>query len=49
MSKRKVAKCPTCKQDMGEPPHKGIGGKDCPQCGQGVSWRKAKGKRKESK
>ena len=44
MSKQKAMLCPTCKQDMNELPHEGLGGKDCPQCGQGLSWRKAKGK-----
>jgi hypothetical protein len=38
-------KCPTCKQDMSEPPHRGVNNKDCPQCGQGLSWRKAKSAR----
>lgn len=37
--------CPTCKQDMMEEPHVGINGKDCPQCGQGLSWRRAKRER----
>lgn len=32
-------KCPFCKQDMNDPPHDGIGGRDCPQCGQGIRWR----------
>ena len=30
--------CPTCKQDLREPPHKGYG--DCAQCGQGINWEK---------
>ena len=34
--------CPTCKQDMGEKPHDGLSGKYCPQCGQGISWRRAR-------
>ena len=35
--------CPTCRQDMKEMSfHDGFNNKDCPQCGQGVSWRKAK-------
>ena len=29
--------CPTCKQNMSEPPRDGNSGKDCPQCGQGIS------------
>lgn len=40
--------CPTCKQDMAEPPHEGMKKKDCPQCGQGLSWRKAKKKNKKA-
>lgn len=31
--------CPTCNQDLREPPHKGLLGRDCPQCGQGIMWR----------
>lgn len=34
--------CPTCKQDLNEPPHKGLLGRDCPQCGQGIMWRFAR-------
>lgn len=34
--------CPTCNQDMNEPPHKGLLGRDCPQCGQGIMWRFAR-------
>ena len=37
--------CPTCKQDMALPPHKGNSEKDCPQCGQGLSkarWSRVK-------
>ncbi len=33
--------CPICKQNMYEPPHKGINNKDCPQCGQGINWKRA--------
>ena len=40
MKKKKVI-CPTCNQDLLEEPHPGLKGKNCPQCGQGVSWRKA--------
>ena len=35
-------RCPTCRQDLREPPHRGVNGENCRQCGQGVSWRKAK-------
>jgi hypothetical protein len=28
--------CPSCGQDMSEPPRKGFKNKDCPQCGQGL-------------
>ncbi len=45
---RKKIICPTCHQDMNDPPHKGINDRDCPQCGQGINWRKAI-KRKEKK
>ncbi len=38
--------CPTCRQDMRDEPHPGLKGKDCPQCGQGISWRKVKKKRR---
>ena len=34
--------CPTCRQDMNEPPRKGLLGRDCPQCGQGIMWRFAR-------
>jgi len=34
--------CPTCNQDLNEPPHKGLLGRDCPQCGQGIMWRFAR-------
>jgi Zn-finger nucleic acid-binding protein len=34
---RKRILCPTCKQDMRSPPREGTGGKDCPQCGQGLT------------
>ena len=40
--------CPTCKQNLFEQPHDGLNGKDCPQCGQGLSWRVALS-RKQSK
>ena len=33
--------CPTCRQNLNEPPQSGLNGKDCPQCGQGISWRRA--------
>jgi len=33
--------CPTCHQDMREEPNPGMGRKNCPRCGQGLSWRKA--------
>ncbi len=33
--------CPTCRQDMRALPHKGVSDKDCPQCGQGISWKVA--------
>ncbi len=36
--------CPTCKQDMREEPHDGLNEKECAQCGQGMSWRRAKRK-----
>jgi Zn-finger nucleic acid-binding protein len=42
---RKKIICPTCKQDMKSAPHEGLRGKDCPQCGQGISWRRAIKKR----
>ena len=29
--------CPTCRQNMREPPRAGNSRKDCPQCGQGMS------------
>lgn len=29
--------CPTCKQNMNDPPRIGNSGKDCPQCGQGLN------------
>jgi len=41
--------CPTCRQDMREEPHDGLNGKDCPQCGQGMSWRRAKRKQLTTK
>jgi len=34
--------CPTCHQNMADPPHKGLNDKNCPQCGQGMNWRKAR-------
>lgn len=34
--------CPTCKQNMRNPPREGNSGKDCPQCGQGLSKSNAK-------
>jgi len=34
--------CPTCKQDMTCGPRNGSSGKDCPQCGQGLSKSNAK-------
>lgn len=37
MSRRKKMPCPTCKQDLWLPPHRGKNGKDCPHCGQGLS------------
>jgi len=40
---KRVFPCPTCHQNMVDPPHKGLNGKDCPQCGQGMNWRKVKG------
>jgi len=46
MKTRKKLLCPTCRQDFEEPPHPGLRGKDCPQCGQGRSWRKARRKQK---
>jgi len=36
-------KCPTCRQDMRAKWHLGMNNKDCPQCGQGLQWRKRKG------
>ena len=42
--KKKII-CPTCHQDMADPPHPGLNGKDCPQCGQGVRWKQALKKR----
>ena len=41
MKNRKLYLCPNCHQDVREGPHDGLGGKDCPRCGQGISWRKA--------
>jgi predicted RNA-binding Zn-ribbon protein involved in translation (DUF1610 family) len=32
--------CPTCGQDMRAKPHDGAKNKNCPQCGQGLQWRK---------
>ena len=29
--------CPTCRQDLRDPPQDGNSRKDCPQCGQGMS------------
>jgi len=40
--RRKGMVCPTCRQDMTEPPHRGLNNKDCPQCGQGLKWRKVR-------
>lgn len=40
-SKRKPIICPTCRQDMTQPPRDGTSKKDCPQCGQGLSRRTA--------
>lgn len=37
-----MTRCPTCRQDMEHPPEPGLRGKDCRQCGQGLSWRKAR-------
>ena len=34
---RKKTLCPTCRQDMREGPRHGNSGRDCPQCGQGMS------------
>jgi hypothetical protein len=34
--------CSVCHQDMRERYHRGANGKDCPACGQGLSWRKRK-------
>ena len=45
-NKMKHSICPTCRQDMNEEPQEGVNGKDCPQCGQGLSWRKAARSRK---
>ena len=39
--------CHTCKQDMRAKPHEGLNGKNCPQCGQGLKWRKAAELRKK--
>lgn len=30
-------RCPTCRQDMNDPPRNGRSGEDCPECGQGLS------------
>jgi DNA-directed RNA polymerase subunit RPC12/RpoP len=35
-------RCPTCRQDMRERPHKGLNGESCVQCGQSLSWRKVR-------
>ena len=39
---RESWKCPTCKQDLRDPPRNGNSCKDCPQCGQGLSKTTAK-------
>lgn len=45
-----VIRCPTCRQNMSEPPHAGLRERDCPQCGQGIMWRFAlKVKRRKQK
>jgi len=41
--------CPTCKQNMKEPPHPGFRNKDCPQCGQGLRWRYAASLKRKKK
>lgn len=46
LEKHKKYICPTCRQDMKEPPHPGLRLKDCAQCGQGLSWRRAARKAK---
>lgn len=33
--------CPTCHQAMNDEPRLGLRGKNCVQCGQGISWRQA--------
>ena len=48
-TRRRNHTCPTCKQDMREDPHDGLDGKECPQCGQGMSWRRAKRKQANDK
>ena len=35
--KRNEWNCPTCHQDLSDAPRGGNSGKDCPQCGQGLS------------
>ncbi len=40
--KRMTSRCPTCKQDMAAPPRDGTSGRDCLQCGQGLSTMRAK-------
>lgn len=39
---KKALRCLICHQDLREPPHEGLHGKDCPMCGQGISWRHQK-------
>jgi Zn-finger nucleic acid-binding protein len=43
--KRNYYLCPACKQDMRANPHPGTNGKYCPQCGQGIQWRKEANRR----
>ena len=45
MKKRKPVICPTCRQSMNEPPRRGLNGRYCPLCGQGMSWRKVRPRR----
>lgn len=43
---KKIIRCPTCKQDLAEPPHPGLHNRDCTQCGQGLRWRVAQRRRR---
>jgi hypothetical protein len=36
---RKEIICPECRQNLGDSPHNGKNGKNCPLCGQGKSWK----------